>query len=474
MPYVPHSTQDQKEMLAKIGVTSVRELFSNIPAELMHDELFDLPEGLSEQETRDVVTELSEKNKLPRISFMGGGAYRHYIPSVVPHLAFRSEFYTAYTPYQPEISQGILQAIFEYQTLMCRVTGMEVCNASMYDGSSAAGETCIMAANITGRSEILVSKTVNPQHREVMRTYCKAKGLVYKELDYGDDGQTSAESIQANLSDKTAGIFIQSPNFFGSVEDVASITNIAHTSGALSIQIIAEAMSLGLLKPPGEMDVDIAIGDGQSFGVPVSFGGPYVGFMTTKEKYVRQIPGRLVGETVDTNGKRAFVLTLQAREQHIRREKASSNICTNQALVALMTTIYLSSVGKKLKDLALLNYEKAHRVLEILLERHGSTNTSVTFAAPNGSALGHVPADSVTATSTPVKLHRRFPPPCFNEFVLEIDRLDDFYKRCLDNGIVPGLKLEQFYPELKNCLLVCATEVNKLADVEEFSKILDN
>ena len=371
---------------------------------------------------------------------MGGGYYNHYIPAPVARLVFRSEFYTAYTPYQPEISQGILQSIFEYQTMIVRLTAMDVTNASMYDGSTASAETCIMAVNITKRKKVLVAKSIHPEYRQVMKTYCNAKELEFVEIPFSaKSGELNQMKLLEMLDENVAGVFVQSPNFFGIVENMKKISEIAHNNQSLSIQIIAEALSLGLLIPPGENDVDIAVGDGQSFGMPISSGGPSFGFLATKEKYLRQLPGRIVGETIDTEGKKAYVLTLQAREQHIRREKASSNICSNQALCALTGLIYLATLGKNLQKLAKLNHTNALYFQKQLAQKRFARTFSSSF---------------------------------FNEFVIDAGN-SDLIKKLREKNISAGLDLGKIYPEMQGKILVTVTEMNDKEEMEEYLKILD-
>ncbi len=439
MPYIPHTQRDTEEILKTIGVSRIEDLFEAVPKSLLETEEYDLPPGLSELEARQKITAIARRNKNPEISFLGGGLYHHYIPEHVTNVGSRSEFFTAYTPYQPEISQGILQAIFEYQTMMTRLTGMDATNASMYDGSSATGETCLMAANITDRKKILVARSVHPQYREVMRTYCNGKGLVIEEVPFDmRTGQIDCAKLAAVLNEEVAGIFVQSPNFFGVVEDMKTLSGLAHQKEAVCVQIITEALSLGLLTPPGSNGVDIAVGEGQSFGIPVSGGGPSFGFLACIEKYIRKLPGRIVGETEDSDGKKAYVLTLQAREQHIRREKASSNICTNQTLFAIRALIYLATLGKNLRDLALLNHQNS------------------LFFQKKVEAKG---------------LKRVFSSPFFNEFV--VDTGDHAVLSKLKKiGIAGGLDLGRFYPELKNHVLTCVTEIITKEHMEQYLNAL--
>ena len=336
MHYVSNTEEQKKEMLGEIGANNVLELFKDIPQELIVKKNLNIPEALSEIEVKRLLESLAGKNKTNDVSFLGAGAYRHFSPTIVNHILLRGEFFTSYTPYQPEVSQGMLQAIFEYQTMVCKLTGMDVANASMYDNSSALAEAAIMATRIKRKNGILISKAVHPEHIEVVKTYTDANNLKLAEADF-ENGITKV------LNEKDfAAIIVQNPNFFGCIEDLEKMEKFAHENDALLIVSVNEPTSLGILKDPGSYNADIVVGEGQSFGNSVSFGGPYVGFMATKNEFVRQIPGRLAGQTVDKEGKRGFVLTLQAREQHIRREKATSNICTNQALNALAFTITLA------------------------------------------------------------------------------------------------------------------------------------
>ncbi|MGH9930061.1 MAG: aminomethyl-transferring glycine dehydrogenase subunit GcvPA, partial [Pyrinomonadaceae bacterium] len=347
MRYIPNSPEERTEMLHQVGLNSAAELFDSIPKDLRLTRNLNTTTALSEIELLTGFEQLATRNPgAQRTSFLGAGAYQHYIPTIVDHIISRSEFFTAYTPYQPEISQGTLQAIFEFQTLVCQLTGMEVANASMYDGSTALAEAVLMAERVTKRSKVVACGAIHPEYLEVITTYVQHAGieLLQTPID-SDTGQTSM--ALDSLDDKTAALVVQSPNFFGCIEDVAALAEKAHAVGALLIVSLTEAVSLALLKSPGACGADIVVAEGQSFGVPLSFGGPYVGLFATREKYARQIPGRLVGEAYDKEGRRGFVLTLATREQHIRREKATSNICTNEGLIALATTVYLETMGRR-------------------------------------------------------------------------------------------------------------------------------
>src|SRR6202046_1325869 len=357
MRYLPKSPADREAMLKAIGLRSVDDLFAPIPAEYRLNRDLKIPRQMAESEIVDFFRERSRENGEGYTSFLGAGAYAHYRPVIIDSLISRGEFLTAYTPYQAEISQGTLQSIFEFQTMICELTGMEVANASMYDGSTATTEAAMMAIRLTGRRSVAVARSVHPQYREVFATSAHHQDLPVTEISYADTGGLDLEAVEKAMTPETACILIQSPNFFGTIENVAAVAEIAHQHGAMLVVSIAEAVSLGIVEPPREADV-IAM-EAQSFGVPMGFGGPYCGVIATREKFVRQMPGRLVGQTVDKQGRRGFVLTLATREQHIRREKATSNICTNQALVALMVNIFMTVYGKVgLKELAKQNLAK--------------------------------------------------------------------------------------------------------------------
>ncbi|MCG2676363.1 aminomethyl-transferring glycine dehydrogenase subunit GcvPA [bacterium] len=442
MRFIPNTDQDRKEMLKFLGVKSIKELFKTIPEELLLKKNLKIPKGLSEIELVRETRSLSEKNAdLEHYScFLGAGAYHHFIPAIIPHLTGRSEFYTSYTPYQPEASQGLLQTIYEFQTLICELTGMDVANASMYDGASALAEAMIMAFHITEKEEVVISKTIHPEYREVVKTYAQAKNLKIIEVGY-ENGITSLEELQEKVSDKTAAVLIQNPNFFGSLENLKEIERIIHKNKALFIVAIVEPTSLGLLKPPGELGADIVVGEGQSFGNPISFGGPYLGFMATKEKYMRKLPGRLVGATTDSKRRKGYILTLQAREQHIRREKAVSNICTNQALCALAATIYLVSLGKKgLRKVAELSTQKAHYAFEKIKGIKGFEEV--------------------------------FYSPFYNEFVVKRKDARRVNQVLLKERTIGPLELERYYPELKNHLLFCTTEMNSKGEIDKLVNTL--
>jgi glycine dehydrogenase subunit 1 len=413
-------------MLAACGLSSAEELFEQIPPEARLNRPLNLPPGLSEYEIVDYFKALADQGAAGYPSFLGAGVYNHYRPVVVDTVISRSEFLTSYTPYQSEISQGTLTTIFEFQTMICQLTGMDVANASMYDGSTAVTEAALMAMRVTGRQRVLAARSVHPEYREVLSTYAK-KHVSEFGYDAGS-GQIDLQDLEAKLDNSVACVIIQSPNFFGIIEDVHKAAEFAHAKGALLVFAFSEAVSLGILEPP--RDADIVAGELQSFAISPSYGGPFAGIMASRDKFVRQLPGRLVGQTTDTHGNRAFCLTLAAREQHIRREKATSNICTNQALIALMATVFMEVYGKQgLRELALQNLAKAHYL---------------------GS-----------------KIKPHFSGPYFNEFVaLSAIEPEVINERLLDRRIIGGLTLARFYPELGNCLLLCATEMTKRSDMD--------
>src|ERR1700678_1577368 len=426
MRYLPKSPADRVAMQEAIGIGSINDLFSPIPAEYRLARDLAIPRQMAESEIVDWFKQRAKENGEGYSSFLGAGAYFHYRPVVIDALVQRGEFLTSYTPYQAEISQGTLQSIFEFQTMICELTGMEVANASMYDGSTAAAEAVMMAVRVTGRRSAGIARNLHPEYREVLNTYATHQAIAQQTVGFTSAGQIDRKELEQLVSDDTACVLIQSPNFFGTIEDVEAIAEIAHNRGALLIVSIAEAVSLGIVEPP--RSADIVAMEAQSFGVPVGFGGPYCGVLATKEKFVRQMPGRLAGQTVDKNGKRGFVLTLATREQHIRREKATSNICTNQALVALMVNIFMTVYGKVgLRELAKQNLAKT-----VYAAAQFGKHAKVLFAGA----------------------------PRFNEFVAETS--EDPYainSRLLGHKIVGGLPLKKFYPELGNAALWCCTEL---------------
>jgi glycine dehydrogenase subunit 1 len=439
MRYLPKSPAERTEMLREIGASSIDDLFSTIPEEYRLKRDLNIPRQMGESEIIDHFKYAAAHNAVGYSSFLGAGVYRHYRPVIIDSLVQRGEFLTSYTPYQAEITQGTLQAIFEFQTMICELTGMDIANASMYDGSTGAAEAAMMAVRITGRDGIIVARTLHPEYREVMETYSQHQEHSANEVGYGADGRIDLAALEQAVTDKTAAVLVQSPNFFGVVEDIPAIAEIAHKKGALLIVSIAEAISLGIVRPPAEADI-VSL-EAQSFGVAPSYGGPFCGVLAAKEKYLRQMPGRLVGETKDKDGRRGFVLTLSTREQHIRREKATSNICTNQALVALMATIYMTVYGKQgIKDLALQNLAKAQYAAKTLSE--------------NGKLL--------FANS-----------PRFHEFVLQTsETAEQLNARLLENKIIGGLSLKKWYPELGNATLWCATELTTKEQIDQAASVL--
>ncbi len=434
MRYLPKSPSDREAMLRDIGVKSVDDLFAAIPVEYRLTRDLNIPRSYAESEIVEFFRDRAAENGQGYATFLGAGAYSHYRPVVIDSLVSRGEFFTAYTPYQPEIAQGTLQAIFEFQSMICELTGMDVANASMYDGSTGAAEGLMMAVRVTGRHKSVIATSVHPEYREVITTYARHQGMPLSTLGYGKDGRVDLEALDKAVDNETAGVLIQSPNFFGVIEDIAAIAEIVHKKGALLVVSIAEAVSLGIVKPPAEADI-VSL-EAQSFGVPLGFGGPYCGVMATREKFIRQIPGRLVGETVDRNGKRGFVLTLSTREQHIRREKATSNICTNQALVALMCNIFMTIYGKQgLKELAQQNLAKAHYAAE----QFKKSGASLVFEGA----------------------------PFFNEFVIQTKTYPRAINdRLLEQKIIGGFPLKRFYPELENASVWCCTETTTKSSID--------
>jgi glycine dehydrogenase subunit 1 len=443
MRYLPKSPGERLEMLQQIGAGSIDDLFSTIPQEYRLERDLAVPRQMGESEIVEYFRQASQNSAAGYSSFLGAGAYRHYRPVIIDSLVQRGEFLTSYTPYQAEITQGTLQAIFEFQTMICELTGMEIANASMYDGSTGAAESVTMAVRITHRTGVLVARTVHPEYREVMQTYAQHQALAAQTLAFGDDGRLDLNALEQSVSEETACVLVQSPNFFGVIEDIPAIAAIVHKKGALLVVSIAEAISLGVVRPP--VEADIVSLEAQSYGVALSYGGPYCGVIAAKEKYLRQMPGRLVGETVDTEGRRGFVLTLSTREQHIRREKATSNICTNQALVALMATIYLTVYGKEgIRELALHNLAKA------------------SYAAKQFSSVGGA--------------RLLFPAaPRFHEFVLQTaEAPEQLNAQLLQQKVIGGLPLGRWYPELGNASLWCATELNTREQIDHTASLLQH
>jgi glycine dehydrogenase subunit 1 len=437
MRYLPKSPNERREMLAEIGVQSIDELFACIPEQFRLKAPLRLPAAMSEQEIIGYFRERAAENSVGYTSFLGAGVYNHLRSVVTDALIQRGEFLTSYTPYQAEISQGTLQAIFEFQTLMCELTGMEVANASMWDGSTATTEAVLMAERLTGRHRVVVARSLHPEYRQVLDTYTRNLGLEIHEVGFTSTGQMDAAQIEAAIDDKTAAIVVQSPNFFGVIEQIPQLADLAHAKGALLVNAITEGVSLGAVRPPA--GADIVAMEAQSFGLAPSYGGPYAGVIATRDKFVRQMPGRLAGETVDTEGRRGYVLTLATREQHIRREKATSNICTNQALCALAVSIHLCLLGKEgLKELAAQNLSKARFALDELEKIPG--------------------------------VKRAFSGPFFNEFVVQLPRSVKLVNAdLLREKIIGPLPLGSFYSELTKRALFCVTETTPRAEIERMT-----
>jgi len=436
VPYVPHTAGDVAGMLETIGVTSLDELFVQVPEDLRRRAVLNLPGPAAEPAVRARLESLAAQNRVAgAVSFAGCGAYPHWVPEVVNVLLMRGEFATAYTPYQPEVSQGTLQATFEFQSLVAMLLGLEVANASMYDGASAAAEAVLMAHRVRpDRRVVWISRAVHPQYRQVIATYIGSLDLECRDLPVASDGRTDLSGFSVDVAREAACVVLGFPNAFGVLDDVRMAAETARAGGALVVTTTTEPLAFGLCVPPGVLGADIAAGEGQSLGLPMSYGGPGVGLFAIREQLVRHMPGRVVGATVDAEGRRGYVLTLATREQHIRRERATSNICTNQALCALGVTMYLSLLGRRgLRDLALLNYRKAHRV--------------ATRLAAAGARL-------------------RFTAPFFNEFVVEVRDARARWEDLASHGVLAGVPLDTWYPELGDCLLIAVTEIHQPHDID--------
>ena len=435
--FIPHDEDTICEMLKDLGINEIIDLFNDIPKNLMLNDL-NLPEAMSEPNLLKKISNISKKNKLYPSSFLGAGNYYHYIPSIVDFVISRSEFYTSYTPYQAEASQGYLQAIYEYQTIVSRLTQMDIANASMYDGSTALAEAAIMATIITGKNLVLIIEGVHPEYIQVVKTYCWGQGIKVKIIKEDD--------LQKEINENVSSILIQSPNFFGDILDLTLLSSKVRklNSKCLVVQVMTDPTCLGILNPPGATDVDIFVAEGQSFGIYPSFGGPGLGIFTAKEKFLRKMPGRLVGKTKELFGeKEGFLLTLQAREQHIRREKASSNICTNQALCALSALVYLLSIGKTgLKEIATQNVQKSNYLKKEIVKIKG-------FKVLNQK-------------------------PTYNEFMVKVPNLKSFIEECKNENLLPPLDMTKYFPDMTDTALVCVTESNTKESLEKFLSIAKN
>jgi glycine dehydrogenase subunit 1 len=436
MRYIPNSPDERRSMLADMGCERIEDLFEQIPKKLRLNEPIGIGSAMSEPDLLAYFRDLASQNAAHYQSFLGAGAYSHYIPTIIDPLISRAEFFTAYTPYQPELSQGTLQYIFEFQTMICQLTGMEVANASLYDGSTAVAESVLMANRVTRRDKFILADTIHPQYAEVTASYTKNLGLNIEYAAHTEAGTLDLNALQ--IDKETAAVVVQSPNFFGCIEDLAAIADAAHQAGALFVVAISEPMSLGVLKSPGACGADIVVGEAQSFGIPLSYGGPYCGMFAANKIYMRQMPGRLVGEATDGEGRLGYVLTLSTREQHIRREKATSNICTNQGLFALMATVYLTTMGRRgIQEVARQNLQKAH------------------YAASEIEKLDG--------------FDLRFTAPFFNEFVVRTPQpAIEVTKRLLDKKILGGVALEAFHPSMTDSLLVCVTETARKEAIDKF------
>jgi glycine dehydrogenase subunit 1 len=437
MDFVPNTDRDRSEMLRAIGVDSLDQLLEVVPERVRHPRL-ELPQPLTEMELAAVMRSMAEENAdaLHYSYFLGAGSYQHYAPAAISQMLLRSELYTSYTPYQPEVSQGVLQATFEFQSMICSLTGMDVTNASMYDGATAVAEAALMSMAATGRCKVVVSGSLHPEYRAVLATYMQSRGcpMVTSAIRL-EGGRIVEDDLRRLIDDETACVIVQQPSFFGSVRDLTPLVELTHAAGALFI-LSSDPISLGMLKSPGQWGADIAVGEGQGLGSSMAFGGPYLGLLACRDKLVRQLPGRLVGATHDHQGRRGFVLTLQAREQHIRREKATSNICTSEALVAIGAAIYMSLMGPQgMRKVARLCFEKAH------------------YAARQIATLdGYHVVDSG---------------PFFNEFVVQCPASpEEINRQLLDVGIIGGYDLSRDYPELNHCMLLCATETNSRTQID--------
>ncbi len=442
-PYLPNTSEDIKEMLDVIGLGSTDELFDSIPKSLKFNRDLDLPASKSEIEVKNLLDSIASKNQSTSelTCFLGAGSYDHYIPSVVKHLVGRSEFYTAYTPYQPEISQGTLQSVFEYQSMMCALTEMEVSNVSMYDAATSAAEAAILSSVQTKRNRVLVSETLNPEYKSVLKTYLKFRGV---EIEFvaEKDGETDFDDLKNKLTPDIAGVIIQYPNFYGIIENVKEMEEAIHGNKSLLIMSV-DPIALGMLKSPGALKADIVVGEGQALGQSLNYGGPVLGFMAATMKLVRKMPGRIIGQTVDRDGKRAFVLTLQAREQHIRRAKATSNICSDQTLNSITAAIYMATLGKEgMKEVAVQSFKKAHYTYELLLKTG--------------------------------KFKALYNKPFFKEFAVVTEKsVDEINERLLEKGILGGYNLKRSNDSLENAMLIAVTENRTIEEIHKFVELME-
>jgi len=443
--YVPNTEADIKLMLKEIGVKSIDDLLQDIPKELLCKPI-NIPDGISEMELKHSLKSLSDKNASfnKYNSYLGAGAYDHFIPSVVDHLSGRGEFYTCYTPYQSEVSQGTLQAMYEFQSMMCELLAMDVTNASMYDGASALAEAAKLALKYKQKEKIIVSKTVHPEYREILSTYLQGSDVKLVELEM-ENGITSVSDLESRIDKNTACVLIQTPNFFGCLEDNEGLVALTHKNEALFVECV-NPMALGIIKPPGEYNADIAVGDVQVLGNYVYYGGPHAGFFATSKELMRKMPGRIAGATTDSKGRRGYTLTLQAREQHIRRGRSTSNICTNQQLLALRACIYLSTLGKAgMIEVGKLNVYKSHYAMTRLCELDG--------------------------------VELLFDKPFFNEFAIKFSgncEIKDINKRLFEAGIIGGLDISRFYPDIHNAMLLCVTETKSKGDIDKLVNTISN
>ncbi len=442
-PYLPNTQEDIKEMLELVGLNQVEDLFKHVPDNILFKGDLNLPSSKSEIEVRGIMKKLALKNTSvdELVCFLGAGAYDHYIPSVISPLVTRSEFYTSYTPYQPEISQGTLQSVFEYQSMMCSLTGMDVSNVSMYDGATSAAEAAILASVHTKRKTILASRTLNPEYLKVLATYLEFRGVMLEYIE-DEDGVTHMDNLKEKLADDVAGVVLQYPNFYGIIEDIPAMEKLIHENKSLLIMSV-DPISLGLLKSPGELKADLVVGEGQALGQNLNYGGPVLGFLAATTKLMRKMPGRIVGQTLDRDGKRAFVLTLQAREQHIRRAKATSNICSDQTLNSITAAIYMATMGKSgMKDVATQSFKKAHYTYE-QLTRSG-------------------------------KYQLLFEKPFFKEFAVKCPKpIDEINEKLREEGILGGFDLKRLKDDYDQVMLIAVTENRTMEEIDHFVKIME-